>query len=61
MDSCLEELKAEAARVRGASPGKIYRRTLEKHLLPAFGDSRLCDIGTLDLRKRPELTVAAKS
>ena len=28
-----------------------YRRTLEKHLLPAFGDSRLCDIGTLDLQQ----------
>jgi integrase len=28
-----------------------YRRTLNKHLLPAFGDSRLCDIGTLDLQQ----------
>jgi integrase len=28
-----------------------YRRTLEKHLLPAFGDSRLCDIRTLDLQQ----------
>jgi integrase len=28
-----------------------YRRTLEKHLLPAFGDSRLCDIGTLELQQ----------
>ena len=28
-----------------------YRRTLDKHLLPAFGDSRLCDIGTLDLQQ----------
>jgi len=27
-----------------------YRRTLNKHLLPAFGNSRLCDIGTLDLQ-----------
>jgi hypothetical protein len=25
MDSYLEELKAEAARVRGASPGKVFR------------------------------------
>ena len=28
-----------------------YRRTLKKHLLPAFGDSRLCDIRTLDLQQ----------
>ena len=28
-----------------------YRCTLDKHLLPAFGDSRLCDIGTLDLQQ----------
>jgi integrase len=28
-----------------------YRRTLDKHLLPAFGDSRLCDIGTLELQQ----------
>jgi integrase len=28
-----------------------YRRTLNKHLLPAFGDSCLCDIGTLDLQQ----------
>jgi hypothetical protein len=28
-----------------------YRRTLNNHLLPAFGDSRLCDIGTLDLQQ----------
>jgi hypothetical protein len=27
-----------------------YRRTFKKHLLPAFGRSRLCDIGTLDLQ-----------
>jgi integrase len=28
-----------------------YRRTLDKNLLPAFGASRLCDIGTLDLQQ----------
>jgi integrase len=28
-----------------------YRCTLDKHLLPAFGDSRFCDIGTLDLQQ----------
>ena len=28
-----------------------YLRTLNKHLLPAFGDSRLCDIGTLELQQ----------
>ncbi|MGA8065655.1 MAG: site-specific integrase, partial [Candidatus Sulfotelmatobacter sp.] len=33
------------------STQRRYRRTLEKHLLPAFGDSRLCDIGTLDLQQ----------
>ncbi|MCI0351633.1 MAG: site-specific integrase [Acidobacteriales bacterium] len=27
-----------------------YRRTLDKHLLPAFGNQRLCDISTLDLQ-----------
>ena len=27
-----------------------YRRTLKNHLLPAFGNLRLCDIGTLDLQ-----------
>jgi len=27
-----------------------YRCTLNTHLLPAFGDSRLCDIGTIDLQ-----------
>ena len=27
-----------------------YRCTLNIHLLPAFGDSRLCDIGTIDLQ-----------
>ena len=33
------------------STQRRYRRTLDKHLLPAFGDSRLCDIGTLDLQQ----------
>ena len=28
-----------------------YRRTLNKHLLPAFADSRLCEIGTLQLQQ----------
>ncbi len=28
-----------------------YRRTLNNHLLPAFGDSRLCDIGTLQIQQ----------
>jgi integrase len=28
-----------------------YRRTLDVHLLPAFGNTRLCDIGTLDLQR----------
>jgi hypothetical protein len=28
-----------------------YRRTLGKHLLPAFGDSRICYIGTLQLQQ----------
>jgi integrase len=28
-----------------------YRRTLNKHLLPAFGDSCLCDIGTLEMQQ----------
>jgi integrase len=28
-----------------------YRRTLTNHLLPAFGTSRLCDIGNFDLQK----------
>jgi hypothetical protein len=27
-----------------------YRCTLNTHLLPAFGDTRLCDIGTIDLQ-----------
>jgi integrase len=28
-----------------------YRRTLKNHLLPAFGDSRLCEIGTLEIQQ----------
>src|SRR5438132_6921148 len=28
-----------------------YRRTLNNHLLPAFADSRLCEIGTLQLQQ----------
>jgi integrase len=28
-----------------------YRSTLNVHLLPAFGDTRLCDIGTFDLQR----------
>jgi integrase len=28
-----------------------YRRTLNNHLLPAFGRSRLCDVGTLELQR----------
>lgn len=27
-----------------------YRRTLKNHLLPAFGEHRLCEIGTLDIQ-----------
>src|SRR5260221_4379506 len=27
-----------------------YRRTLKNHLLPAFGECRLCEIGTLDIQ-----------
>jgi integrase len=34
-----------------ASTRKRYRQTLDKHLLPAFGKSRLCDIGTIDLQR----------
>ena len=30
---------------------KRYRRTSNNHLLPAFGERRLCDIGTLDLQR----------
>jgi hypothetical protein len=32
------------------STQKRYRQTLNTHLLPAFGKSRLCDIGTLTLQ-----------
>jgi integrase len=28
-----------------------YRQTLNTHLLPAFGDCRLCEIGTIDLQR----------
>lgn len=28
-----------------------YQGTLDTHLLPAFGDARLCDIGTLDVQR----------
>jgi integrase len=28
-----------------------YRQTLNKHLLPAFGKCRLCDLGTLDVQR----------
>lgn len=34
-----------------ASTGKHYRITFNKHLLPAFGEYRLCDIRTLDLQR----------
>src|SRR6266849_5022077 len=34
-----------------ASTQERYRRTLNNHLLPAFGTSRLCDIGSLDLQR----------
>jgi integrase len=34
-----------------ASTQKRYRQTLNTHLLPAFGKSRLCDIGTVDLQR----------
>jgi integrase len=33
------------------STRKHYRITLNTHLLPAFGNSRLCDIGTLDIQQ----------
>ena len=33
------------------STQKRYRLTLKTHLLPAFGNSRLCDIRTLDLQR----------
>lgn len=28
-----------------------YHRTLENHLIPAFGKARLCDLGTLDIQR----------
>jgi integrase len=34
-----------------ASTQGRYRRTLNNHLLPAFGTSRLCDIGSFDLQR----------
>ena len=33
------------------STQKRYRRTLNTHLLPAFGHRRLCDLGTLDVQR----------
>ncbi len=33
------------------STRKRYTFALEKHLKPAFGESRLCDIGTLEIQK----------
>ena len=33
------------------STQKRYRRTLDVHLLPAFGDTRLCEIGNLDVQR----------
>jgi integrase len=33
------------------STQKRYRQTLTTHLLPAFGSSRLCDIGSVDLQR----------
>jgi integrase len=33
------------------STGKRYRQTLNTHLLPAFGDARLCEIGNLDVQR----------
>src|ERR1700721_849050 len=34
-----------------ASTQDRYRRTLNTHLLPAFGKYRLCDLGTLDVQR----------
>jgi integrase len=34
-----------------ASTQDRYRRTLNTHLLPAFGKCRLCDLGTLDVQR----------
>ncbi|HVZ60189.1 MAG TPA: site-specific integrase [Terriglobales bacterium] len=33
------------------STQKRYRRTFDNHVLPAFGQQRLCDIGTLDIQQ----------
>jgi Phage integrase, N-terminal SAM-like domain len=33
------------------STQKRYRQTLDTHLLPAFGNHRLCEIGTVDLQR----------
>ncbi len=33
------------------STQKRYRQTLDTHLLPAFGDTRLCEIGNLDVQR----------
>lgn len=33
------------------STRKRYRQTLNTHLLPAFGNFRLCDIGTIELQR----------
>src|SRR2546430_6069255 len=33
------------------STQKRYRRTLAKHIIPAFGKARLCDIGTLEIQR----------
>jgi integrase len=33
------------------STRKRYRQTLNTHLFPAFGNHRLCDIGTVDLQR----------
>ena len=33
------------------STQKRYRQTLNSHLLPAFGNCRICDIGTIDLQQ----------
>ena len=33
------------------STQKRYRRTLQNHLIPAFGTARLCDLGTLDIQR----------
>src|SRR5689334_12967925 len=33
------------------STRKHYRITLNKHLLPAFGEQRLCDIRTIDIQR----------